>query len=68
VNNPPPGFGDFQNEIYLAGLTGRLPTLPIRAASWVDPATSTKSTVPRNRSGLGSGRVPVTNSSMASST
>jgi lactate 2-monooxygenase len=32
VNNPPPGFGDFQNEIYLAGLTGRLPTLPMSYA------------------------------------
>src|SRR5215468_10777280 len=24
VSNPPPGFGDFQNEIYLAGLTGEV--------------------------------------------
>ena len=36
---------------------------PIVAASCVDPATSTNSTVPRNRSGLGKGRKPVTNSS-----
>ena len=33
----------------------------------VEPTTSTNSTVPRNRSGLGIGRVPVTNSSMTSS-
>jgi lactate 2-monooxygenase len=32
VNNPPPGFGDFQNEIYLAGLTGRLPAMPMSYA------------------------------------
>jgi lactate 2-monooxygenase len=32
VNHPPPGFGDFQNEIYLAGLTGRIPTLPMAYA------------------------------------
>src|SRR5256885_16615494 len=32
VNNPPPGFGDFQNEIYLAGLTGRFPALPMSYA------------------------------------
>ena len=32
MNNPPPGFGDFQNEIYLAGLTGRLPALPMSYA------------------------------------
>jgi len=32
VNNPPPGFGDFQNEIYFAGLTGRLPALPMSYA------------------------------------
>jgi lactate 2-monooxygenase len=41
---PPPGFGDFQNEIYNAGLTGRIPTLPMsyaelerRAALMADP-------------------------------
>ena len=27
-----PAFGDFQNEIYAAGLTGRLPTLPMSYA------------------------------------
>jgi lactate 2-monooxygenase len=32
VNDPLPGFGDFQNEIYNAGLTGRLPTLPMSYA------------------------------------
>jgi lactate 2-monooxygenase len=32
VNHPPPGFGDFQNEIYNAGLTGRIPTLPMSYA------------------------------------
>jgi lactate 2-monooxygenase len=32
VNNPPPGFGDFQNEIYFAGLTGRIPALPMSYA------------------------------------
>jgi lactate 2-monooxygenase len=29
MNDPLPGFGDFQNEIYNAGLTGRIPTLPM---------------------------------------
>jgi lactate 2-monooxygenase len=32
VNHPPPGFGDFQNEIYNAGLTGRIPTMPMSYA------------------------------------
>jgi isopentenyl diphosphate isomerase/L-lactate dehydrogenase-like FMN-dependent dehydrogenase len=32
VISPPPAFGDFQNEIYLAGLTGRLPALPMSYA------------------------------------
>jgi lactate 2-monooxygenase len=32
VTSPPPGFGDFQNEIYNAGLTGRIPTLPMSYA------------------------------------
>ena len=32
MNHPPPGFGDFQNEIYLAGLTGRIPTMPMSYA------------------------------------
>src|SRR4029450_2862162 len=32
MDHPPPGFGDFQNEIYLAGLTGRLPVLPMSYA------------------------------------
>jgi lactate 2-monooxygenase len=32
VNKPPPGFGDFQNEIYFGGLTGRIPTLPMSYA------------------------------------
>jgi lactate 2-monooxygenase len=31
-NNPPPAFGDFQDEIYNAGLTGRVPTLPMSYA------------------------------------
>ena len=32
MNKPPPAFGDFQNEIYFAGLTGRLPALPMSYA------------------------------------
>jgi lactate 2-monooxygenase len=32
VNSPPPAFGDFQNEIYNAGLTGRIPTMPMSYA------------------------------------
>jgi lactate 2-monooxygenase len=32
VNRPQPGFGDFQNEIYNAGLTGRIPTMPMSYA------------------------------------
>ena len=32
MNHPPPGFGDFQNEIYNAGLTGRIPTMPMSYA------------------------------------
>jgi lactate 2-monooxygenase len=32
VTSPPPAFGDFQNEIYNAGLTGRLPTMPMAYA------------------------------------
>jgi lactate 2-monooxygenase len=32
VTSPPPAFGDFQNEIYNAGLTGRLPTIPMAYA------------------------------------
>jgi lactate 2-monooxygenase len=32
VNRPPPAFGDFQNEIYNAGLTGRIPALPMAYA------------------------------------
>jgi lactate 2-monooxygenase len=32
VNSPPPAFGDFQNEIYNAGLTGRIPTMPMSDA------------------------------------
>ena len=29
MNNPPPGFGDFQNEIYLQGLGGQVPPWPL---------------------------------------
>ena len=32
MTNPPPAFGDFQNEIYFAGLTGRLPAFPMAYA------------------------------------
>jgi len=32
VNSPPPAFGEFQNEIYNAGLTGRIPTMPMSYA------------------------------------
>ena len=32
MNSPPPAFGEFQNEIYNAGLTGRIPTMPMSYA------------------------------------
>jgi isopentenyl diphosphate isomerase/L-lactate dehydrogenase-like FMN-dependent dehydrogenase len=32
MNSPPSSFGDFQNEIYFAGLAGRLPALPMAYA------------------------------------
>jgi len=39
VNKPAPAFGDFQNEIYFAGLTGRVPTLPMSYAELERRAT-----------------------------
>ena len=32
MSNPPMAFGDFQNEIYNAGLTGRIPAFPMAYA------------------------------------